>query len=381
MPWNGQGGGGPWGSPPGGGRSPWGQPSGGGFGQKPPDFDDLWRRYQDRVRRVLPGGFGMRGGVLVLVLALIAWGLTGVYRVQSDERGVVLRFGRYVRTTDPGLNYRLPVPIETVLRPQVERVNRIEVGFRTGGADSRRGGDRDIPDESLMLTGDENIIDIDFVIFWKIADPRNFLFRVRDPEGTIRRVAESAMREVIGRTDIQPALTDARQDIELQARRLLQATLNEYETGVEITQLQLLKVDPPAPVVDAFNDVQRARSDRERARNEAETYRNDILPRARGEAERILQEAAGYREQVVSLAQGDARRFSQILDAYRLAPDVTAQRMYLETMEQVMRGTNKLIIDPAGGSPGVVPYLPMPDLLRRGNPTSPPVAAQPPLRR
>ncbi|MFD1625041.1 FtsH protease activity modulator HflK [Azospirillum griseum] len=376
MPWNNQGGGGqgggggPWGTPPGnngsnnggsnngGPGNPWGRPSGGGGGggPQPPDLEDLLRRGQDRLRRVMPGGFGSgRGvGIGVGILALI-WLASGIHRVEADEQGVVMRFGEWVRTEDPGLRYRLPSPIETVLLPKVTRVNRIEVGYRSAG-DTRR-ADRDVPDESLMLTGDENIIDIDFTVFWVIKDAKNFLFKIREPEITVKKAAESAMREVIGRTELQPALTEARQQIENATRKLLQTMLDEYQAGIEITQVQLQKADPPAPVIDAFNDVQRARADRERARNEAEAYRNDIIPRARGEVERLVQEASAYREQVVSLAQGDAERFRKVYEAYALSKDVTAKRMYLETMEEILRGRNKIIVD--GANQGVIPYLPL----------------------
>ncbi|NYZ17708.1 FtsH protease activity modulator HflK [Azospirillum sp. RWY-5-1] len=364
MPWTNQGGGGgggPWGPPPGGGGpNPWGRPSGGGGGgPQPPDLEELLRRSQDRLKRVMPGGFGSGRGVAIVVGVLAAiWLASGIYRVEPDEQGVVMRFGEWVRTEQPGLRYHLPNPIETVLSPKVTRVNRIEVGYRSAG-DGRR-GDRDVPDESLMLTGDENIIDVDFSVFWVIKDAGEFLFKIRDPEATVKKAAESAMREVIGRTDLQPALTEARQQIEQQTLQLLQAMLDEYQAGIEVTQVQLQKADPPSPVIDAFNDVQRARADRERLRNEAEAYRNDIIPRARGEAERLVQEASAYREQVISLAQGDADRFRKVYEAYSLSKDVLAQRMYLETMEEVLQGTNKVIIDGnAQGAQGVVPYLPL----------------------
>ncbi|HYH18123.1 MAG TPA: FtsH protease activity modulator HflK, partial [Azospirillum sp.] len=227
-------------------------------------------------------------------------------------------------------------------------------------ASEGRRSERDVQDESLMLTGDENIIDIDFTVFWRIKDAGQFLFMIRDPEGTVKVAAESAMREVIGRTELQPALTEARQQTEQATQRLLQTMLDEYKAGIEVMQVQLQKADPPAPVIDAFNDVQRARADRERLRNEAEAYRNDIIPRARGESERLIQEASAYREQIVSLAQGDADRFRKVYEAYAQAKDVTAKRMYLETMEEILRGSNKVIIDGnAQGAQGVVPYLPL----------------------
>lgn len=391
MPWNNQGGGqggggGPWGSPPGGGgngNNPWGRPpggNGGGGGQPPggPDLEDLLRKGQERFKNLAPGGLGGgRGIALGLAVLGVLWGLSGIYRVESDEQGVVLRFGQYVRTEQPGLRYHLPAPIETAVTPKVTRVNRMEIGYRSAGDGRRAGGD--VPDESLMLTGDENIIDIDFTVLWVIKDAGNYLFKIRDPEQTVKKAAESAMREVIGRTDIQPALTEARQNIEQSTKALLQAMLDEYQSGIEISQVQLQKVDPPAPVVDAFNDVQRARQDRERLRNEAEAYRNDIIPRARGEAEQLIQQASAYREQVVNLAQGDAQRFAQVLDAYTKSPEVTARRMYLETMQEVLGGSHKIILDQGrGGAGGVVPYLPLNELTRQLREQTPGAAAPAP---
>lgn len=387
MPWNNQGGGnggGPWGSPPGGngggnGGNPWGRPPGGGGGQPPggPDLEDLLRKGQERFKNLTPGGLGGgRGIALGLAVLGVLWGLSGIYRVQPDEQGVVLRFGQYVRTEQPGLRYHLPAPIESAETPKVTKVNRIEIGYRS--SDTRRPGS-DNADESLMLTGDENIIDIDFTVTWVIKDAGNYLFKIRDPEDTVKMAAESAMREVIGRTDIQPALTEARQDIEQSTKALLQAMLDEYQSGIEISQVQLQKVDPPAPVVDAFNDVQRARQDRERLRNEAEAYRNDIIPRARGEAEQLIQQASAYREQVVSLAQGDAQRFASVLSAYTAAPEITARRMYLETMQEVLGGANKIILDQPKGGQGVVPFLPLNELtnqLRQQTPAATPAPRQ-----
>ena len=372
MPWSTKGGsgggGGPWGSSGGGGNggSPWGSGGGSGGGPTPPDFEDMIRRGQDQVRRALPGGFGSGKGILIVIgIALIIWLATGIFRVQPDEQGVVMRFGQYVRTAGPGLHYHLPSPIESVELPRVTVVNRIDVGFTGTGT----GQNRDVPEESLMLTGDENIIDIDFTVLWRIGDARQFLFNIRDPEDTVKTAAESALREIIGRTDIQPALTDARQEIESATRDLLQQTIDEYGAGITVTEVQLQQVDPPQPVVDAFNEVQRARQDRQRLRNEAEAYRNDIIPRARGEAERLSQEAQAYREQVIARADGDAQRFLAVLESYRIAPDVTANRFYLETMEEVFRGVNKVIIDQgSGGEQGVVPYLPLNELQRRAAP-------------
>jgi len=372
MPWNSQGGGGggPWGGGGGGGggQGPWGR-GGGGGGSQGPDLEDLIRKSQDKFRRAVPGGAGGgRGIALIAALALIAWGLTGLYTVRPDEQGVVLRFGKWVDTTAPGWHYHLPAPIETVLKPKVTHVNRVELGYQTSGDVRLRGAPaRNVRDESIMLTGDENIVDINFSVFWQISDAGKYLFNVREPEELVRVAAESAMRDIIGQTPIQSALTEGRAQIEVKTRDLLQKLLDDYNAGIRISQVQLLKVDPPAVVVDAFNDVQRARADQERLRNEAEAYRNDIIPRARGEAERLVQEAEAYREQVVNLAEGDARRFVSVLQAYKQAEDVTARRLYLETMEEILKGSTKVVIDPqAQGGQGVVPYLALPELKDRG---------------
>jgi membrane protease subunit HflK len=314
---------------------------------------------------LLPGGGfgGGRGFALILIVLFIVWMASGLYRVQPDQQGVVLQFGKWVETTQPGLNWHLPYPIETVETPGVERIQAIDVGFRSIGGDRARAQRRDVSEESLMVTGDQNIIDIDFTVQWKIADAGKFLFNIRDQEATVKIAAESAMREIIGRTDIQPALTEARQAVEVKTRELLQSILNEYEAGIEITQVQLQEVLPPAPVIDAFDDVQRARQDRERLRNEADAYRNDILPRARGEAQRMIQEAQGYRERLENEADGEAQRFLQVLAAYKQNPDVTKRRMYLETMEGLLSEIDKVIMD--RGVQGAVPYLPLNELRRK----------------
>jgi membrane protease subunit HflK len=322
----------------------------------------MLRRGQDRFRRVMPRGFGGGRGVLLIVLGLVViWLATGIYRVEPDEQGVVLRFGQYVRDAGPGLHYHLPAPIESVETPPVTRVNRIDVGFVSAG--DGRGSARDVIEESLMLTGDENIIDIDFTVLWRIANARDYLFNIRNPEQTVKAAAESSMREIIGQTEIQPALTESRQQIETDTLDLLQRILDEYGAGIEITQVQLQRVDPPQQVVDAFNDVLRARQDQQRLRNEAEAYRNQVIPEARGQAERLLQEASAYREQIINAATGDSQRFLSVLGSYRLAPEVSSERFYIETIEQVLTGAPKLLIDPAaGGEQGVIPYLPLDEL-------------------
>ena len=259
----------------------------------------------------------------------------------------MLRFGKYVRDAKPGLNYHLPYPIETVLTAKVTRVNRIDIGMRIV-EDVRRGTTmRDMPEESLMLTGDENIVDVDFSVFWVIKPDGvgEYLFNIQNPEGTVKAVAESAMREVIGRSEIQPILTGARQNIETAVQELMQKVLDDYGAGIQITQVQLQKVDPPAQVIDAFRDVQAARADPERAQNEAQTYANRVIPEARGRAAQITQAAEAYREQTVAEARGQAWRFVKIYDEYSKAPEITRERIYLETMERVLGGTDKIILD------------------------------------
>jgi modulator of FtsH protease HflK len=372
-------GGGPWGTGPrgGGGGGPWGGGRGGNGhggptgprgprGPQPPNFEELLRRSQDRFRRVFPGGAGMGTGILIVVIAIVVlWLASGIYRVLPDEEGIVLRFGAFNRVTQPGLNYHWPTPIESVLRPSVTRINRTEIGFRSGeGAVTRTGAGRELPEEALMLTGDENIVDINFSVFWLIKDAQSYLFDIRHPEGTVKSAAESAMREIVGETPIAQALAEGRGKIEGDTQKLLQRILDTYQAGVEITQVQLAKVDPPAPVIDAFRDVQRALADRERLRNEAESYRNDIIPRARGDAVKIRQEAEAYRSQVVAQSQGDADRFTEVYKAFKVAQDITLQRLYLETMEEILKNSNKIIIDKAAeGQSGVLPYLPLPSLL------------------
>jgi membrane protease subunit HflK len=361
MPWQNQGGGGPWGSGNGGnrggGNSPWGR-GGGSGGQKPPNFDDLFRQGQERLKRMFPGGPGGSRLPLYIILGVfILWLLSGIYVVKPDEQGVVQTFGAWKgETTEPGLNYHWPAPIQSVETPRVEQINSIEVGFRSL-ADSSRGPKRDVPEESLMLTSDQNIIDVDFAVQWKIKNAGEYLFNVRDPQQTVKTAAEAAMREVIGHTGIQPALTEARGKIEIDTRSLLQAILDAYGAGIEIRQVQLLEVHPPQPVIDAFNDVQRSLQDRDRAQNEADAYRNDIIPRARGEAVKAVQDANAYRERVINEAQGRAQRFTSVYNEYKNAKDVTAKRMYYDTMEAILKDAKKYVVT---GSGGTAPYMPLP---------------------
>jgi modulator of FtsH protease HflK len=340
--------------------------SGGPWGSGPrgsPDVEEFLRRGQDWLRGLLPGNLGGRGVALIALAAVALWGFSGFFRVEPDELGVVLRFGKFVREVPPGLNYHLPYPIETALTPQALRVNKIDIGFDLRGGSTMR----DLPEESLMLTGDENIVDVNFSVLWKVKPGHvgDFLFNVQSPESTVKAVGESIMRSVIGHSDIQGILTGERQSIETAVQEQMQKTLDDYGAGVVVQQIQLQRVDPPTQVIEAFRDVQRASSDLERAQNEAQTYANRIVPEARGGAAKITQDAEAYREQTVAEAKGQASRFSQVYEQYKKAPDVTRQRIYLETMEHVLGRTDKTIIDIGGqSSSGVVPYLLLPSLPR-----------------
>ncbi|SVC97686.1 uncharacterized protein METZ01_LOCUS350540, partial [marine metagenome] len=298
-------GGSPWGSPPGGGN-------GSGRGPTPPDIDEIIKNIQKTINRFIPGrgAGGSKPIFLGLIILVIIWVASGLYRVLPDEQGVVLRFGKFVNTTQPGLNYHFPYPIERALTPKVTKVNRMDVGFRAGSDSGfSSAGIADVSEESLMLTGDENIVNIDFSVFWVIKDAGKFLFKIQDPQGTVKAAAETAMREVIAKSRIQPILTEGRSQIEVETQEIIQDILDEYNSGIQITQVQTQKADPPDQVIDAFRDVQAARADMERSKNEAEAYANDVIPRARGEAAKILQAAEAYKKQVVARAEGEASRF------------------------------------------------------------------------
>ncbi len=366
MPWSSQnGGGGGWK----GGGGPWGPgPSGGG---QSPDLEEILKRSQDRLKQAMPGG-GLGGGFLALIL-LVVVAVVGFYSftvsVQPNQQGVVLRFGALDRTLTPGLKFRWPYPIEQVYLPAVTNVNRVEVGLRASIGSSVFGTTptsvvRDVPEESLMLTGDENIIDVDFVVLWRIKDAPAFEFNIQNPEGTVKDVAESAMREIVGQNNIQPILTRSRHETEESVRALMQKTLDHYNAGIEVTQVQMQKVDPPSEVIAAFRDVQAARADNERLQNEADAYANRVVPEARGDSQRILQGAEAYKQQTVAEATGRTDRFLKVYEEYVKAPDVTRKRMFLETMERIFGGTEKIIIDNSGRGTGVVPYLPLNELNR-----------------
>ena len=362
MPWiNNGGNGGSW------------KPSGGGpWGPKPsspqPEFEDFLRRGQERLKRWLPGsgggGLGGGRGILALVLVgVIVWLLSGFYTVEPNEVGLNKIFGRYTGKTAPGLNYNLPYPVGEVEKLQVTNRNIINIGFALR-PDMRSPGNQtsvDLPEESLMLTGDENIADVKFVVIWQIdpAHPEDYAFNISNQRETVKAVAESAMREVIGRGKILQILNVDRPRIESDVQELMQKVLNAYRAGILVLQVQLQSVDPPEQVIASFKDVIAAQQDQDRLRNEAEAYANRVVPEARGKAAAIVQTAEGYRLQTVAEATGQAARFNKIYDEYKKAPEVTRERMYLETMERVYGGADKIIVDQSAGGQGVVPYLPL----------------------
>jgi membrane protease subunit HflK len=320
-----------------------------------------------------------KGWAILFGLLAAAWILSGIYKVQPDEQGVVLRFGKWTDTTESGLHYHLPYPFDVVLFPKVTQINQLQLGLQSPTAaaasaadssntsNSSSGSGSGSPaatgvdsHEKQMLTGDENIVEADCVVFWRIKDAGLYLFKIKNPELAVKIAAESALREVIGRTPIQAAMSDKRQQIADETKSLLQQLLDSEQSGILVTQVQLQRVDPPLAVIDAFNDVQRARADQERARNEAEAYHNDILPRARGEASHITQDAEAYKTQAVNLADGEAKSFLSVYQSYAQAKDVTAWRLYLQSVDAVLKHAGKVIIDSSGkGMSGVVPYMPL----------------------
>jgi modulator of FtsH protease HflK len=371
MSWNKGGNRGPWGTPPSGGNggAGGGRPSGSGGGRgNEPDLDELIRKGQESLRNAFGGSGGGRDpsappskrpfiiGIFVLILL---WFSSGVYRVDADEQGVVLRFGKYHRITEPGLNYHLPFPMETVYTPRVTSINREEIGYRTRGdaANSRL----NVTEESLMLTGDKNLVNAQFEVQWRIKDAVRFLFNQRFPEMMVKPVAETSLREVMGNTPLSLALSDKRQAIAEETKQQMQAILDEYQTGIEIYEVNLLAVDAPDPVVDAFIDVLAAQQEKETLQNEARKYRDGIIPVAQGQAQKMVKDAEAYGAAAVSRAEGEAARFMEIYNEYKEAKDVTRQRLYLETMEEVLGGMNKMIIGGEGGN-NVTPYLPLSEL-------------------
>jgi membrane protease subunit HflK len=366
MPWNDNANPGPWGSPnnddrQGGSK----RPQGGGGPRRPggPDFNANFDRFGRRLREMLGGPGGLRPGVVpaIVGVAVGVWALSGIYQVAPNEVAVVTTFGAYTGQTGPGLNYHLPAPIQAVEKVPVLALNRTDVGSAAGGDDRAAG---------LMLTGDEQIVDVNFSVTWRITDPRAFLFVVRDPNESVLAVAESAMREVVGKTPLQPIISTGRGQMQQQTRDVMQKTLDAWGAGITVVEVQISRAGPPAEVNDAFRDVQSAEQDKDSSVNEANTYRNRVVNEAKGDAASILNRAQGYREQAVREAAGEAARFNQIYTEYRRAPGVTRDRLYIETMQRILQNSNKVVIDSKGAS---APIILPPDVFRPKTPTPIPV--------
>ena len=359
MPWSSQngGGGGPWGGGGGNNQGPWGQGpqpprGGGGGGGKPPDLDEILRRGQERLRGILPGGGGSSSFIAIIIVAVLVvlWLFKAVYTVQPDERGVELRFGQPKQQVSmPGLHFHW-WPFETVeFAPIVEQEMNI-------------GGERSGTNSGLMLTGDQNIVMVDFKVLYAVTKPKQYLFDVADVQDTLRQVSESAMREVVGRRPAQDIFRDHRAAIANEVHDIIQKTMDGYRAGLTINTVSIEDASPPREVADAFDEVQRAEQDEDRYKQEAQQYANQKLGQARGEAAQIRESANAYKQKVVNEAKGRSQRFLSVFNAYRQAPEVTRRRMFLDTMQQVLQGSNKVIIDQKGNGHGVVPYLPLPEL-------------------
>ena len=347
----------PWES---GGNNPWG---GGSSGNK--DLEDSIKKAKEKFGKFKIGG--PRNISILIVVALIIWLATGFYRVEPDEQGIELLFGKWNQvTTEPGLHYFFPTPFGKTMTPKVESIRKINVGYRSASelGFSSNSSDRNVLEESLMLTGDQNIVDVNFTVLYKIKDAGKFLFKLRNPETTVKDMSESVMREIVGQRDLEFLLTGGRQEVEQVVRSDLQDILDEYESGILVQSIQLQSVNPPALVIDAFDEVQRARQDKEKLVNEANSYLNKIVPNARGDAAKLVQEATAYKEQVIKQAEGVAQNFIDVYNSYKDAKYVTRQRIYLETLTEVLEGPNKIILDSTGEGQGVVPYLPINELIK-----------------
>mgnify|MGYP003392019233 CR=1 FL=1 len=345
-------------------RNPWNGGNGGG-GQEPPDLDDMIRRAKQNFESVMPGGF-QGGGIigLGLLVILLLWLASGMYIVNPAEQAVIQRLGAWSRTqSEPGLGYHLPAPIETMSKVNVAELRRMSIGFTENFSNSGRGTKQDMPEESLMLTADRNIIDLDLVILWRIKSAEDFLFNIEDQENTIKKVAESAIRDVVGQTQMFPIITRDRTTVADRAREIIQANLDEYKSGIQITQVLIDKAEVHPDVQSAFQDVQSAKQDAEDVKNRADEYRNKIIPEARGLAIQMGQEAQAYKQSTISKANGDADRFNSIYQSYLGGKDVTKERIYIETMEEVLKNAQKIIIGNEGNQ-GVVPYLPLNELIK-----------------
>jgi len=329
--------------------------------QSPEGFqqvEDAYRQLKQKIKGKLPGGW------IILAILVVIWIASGIYIVSPDEAGVVKRFGKYVYMTKPGPHFHIPYPVETVLKPKVTEVKRIEIGFRTvdPGPPARY---RDVPKESLMLTGDENIVDMNLIVQYKVKDPVHYLFNVYNISKTVKDAAEAAIREVVGKNNIDEILTTGKYQVQQDTKKLLQGILDRYKAGIMVVAVQLQDVHPPAQVMQAFKDVASAKEDKIKFINEAQGYQNDIIPKAKGQAEKILNEAQAYLKSKVARAQGDASRFLQVYKQYKSAKDITKKRMYIETMEKILPHTKKIIIDPRMGGK-ILPFLPLDKLTTMG---------------
>lgn len=357
----------PWGQPPkrpqnnGGNRGPW------GGNEPPPELEDMIRRAQANLRQVMPGGFDNNKLFMLIPAFIVAlWLASGLFIITPGEQGVIQRFGAWRTTqTTEGLGYRLPWPFETVTKVNVSEMRRMEIGFieRTGGRGMTAAGPKqDVPEESLMLTADANIVNIDLVVLWNIKSAEDFMFNIHDQENTIKKVAESAIRDVVGQTAMFPIITQAREDVANRVRNIMIKNLDDYKSGVNVSQVLILEAEVHPDVQEAFQDVQSAKQDAFEVQNRAQAYREDIIPRARGLAIQMKQEAEAYRQSVTARATGDAERFNSVLAAYKTNEDVTKSRIYIETMESVLQNAQKIILDENGKGSGVVPYLPLNEL-------------------
>jgi membrane protease subunit HflK len=364
----------------------WNDPQWGGGGNKnaggPPDLDELWKNFNRRLN----GLFGKKGGAgdnepparsggefnipggagLLIGLAVAVWLASGFYIVDAGQRGVVLRFGKYAETTMPGPRWHLPYPVESIEIVNVEQVRTVEVGYHNNVKAK-------VLSEALMLTDDENIIDLQFSVQYTLKDPEDYLFANRDPDEAVKQAAETAMREIVGKSKMDYVLYEGRADVAVRATKLMQEILDRYKTGISLSKLNMQNAQPPEQVQAAFDDAVKAGQDRERLKNEGQAYANDVIPKARGVAARLLEEAQGHKQRVVAQAEGDASRFKQILVEYAKAPQVTRERLYQDTMQQVMTNTTKVLVDDKQG--GNLLYLPLDKLMQMTQPAAPQPAA------
>lgn len=347
--------------------------------QGPPDLDQILKNIRNKLAGLFGGGKlgggGQRsiGGGMIAAVLLLLWMLSGLYIVAEGERGVVLRFGKKVDVTNPGLRWHLPFPIEERIVVNVSRPIQLELGYRRN---EKSLGTSKVPKEALMLTEDENIVDIEFAIRYLVNNPTDYLFNISDPELTVSQAAESAVREMVGKSTLDFVITSGRKDVEQKTREILQSMLDRYQSGIQIMAVEMQRALPPEEVRAAFDDAVKAREDEQRLKNEAEGYFNDVIPRARGASARVIQEAQGYKASVIARAEGDARRFNQIVSEYAKAPGVTRERLYIEAMEQILSNTTKIYTDQKSGNNLL--YLPL-DKLVPSSPPPPAANVQPPL--